>query len=232
MIVIIHLNGFNRLNKDVVENSNVFDYWNKIKNYFNYFSGMLINVSSNAVYQSSKFILNEESNLNLQSDYAMGKIYYESSQFKQMNLRGAFFPLSRLGTGKLPYEIYYAPQNYIFNLPANLKWNGVTSLNLAEIIFNITSNELFRVGNFNIFSLGGIDYYEYVKALLFFYERKDIILNLFDSDPNQNLVLNTMHHEFNEKLWSSQNYTKIPQTIQIIESIKRTKFRLQQNFVK
>ena len=166
-----------------------------------------INVSSNAVYEESFGLISEASKLDINSYYSNQKILSENIlSGQQLNLRAAILPTADFGSGSLIKNICIAPLNSKILVNPKNKWNGILSINFAEILCAIISNDLFVYGERNIFSLNPEPTSRLIKAIQVFTGRNDLVVELSSDIAVNSRTLSTKFSEFQTAVWRHSKF--------------------------
>jgi hypothetical protein len=184
-----------------------------------------INVSSNAVYVESFILINEDSKLDINSHYSNQKILSENIlSGQQLNLRAAILPTTDFGSGSLVKNIYNAQVNSKIIVNPKNKWNGILSINFAEILYAIINKNLYVSGERNIFSLNPEPTSRLMKAIQVFTGRKDLIVELNSDVPINSRILNTKYSEFHIELWRNSRFGTEITTSRVLAELAKLQF--------
>ena len=162
---------------------------------------------------------NEESNTDAIDVYGKTKIAGEIMVKNKTVIRSSIIgPES--GTGKSLLNWFYHEQSDSVSGFNNHLWNGVTTLNFANVINGIIENNYDAGLIQHLIPSDVVTKYELLH-LFAKYFKKDIGINKTEADTVINRTLSTLNPEQNKILWKFGGYGQIPSVEENIEELSR-----------
>lgn len=135
-------------------------------------------ITTDCVYSGKKGSYNENYLFDAEDTYGMTKNAGENNEC--MTLRTSIIGEEK-GNSRSLFEWAKSQAGKEVNGFTNHKWNGVTTLYLAEVIENILKNNLYQKGLFHIHSPNTVDKYELLQLFNDVYELKYSKINAIEA---------------------------------------------------
>ena len=185
----------------------------------NEFNFKYLQIGTDCVFNGEKGMYNEESITNAIDVYGKTKIAGESMIKNKTVIRSSIIgPES--GTGRSLLNWFYHEQSNSVSGFNNHLWNGVTTLNFANVINGIIENNYDAGLIQHLIPSDVVTKYELLH-LFAKYFKKDIGINKTEADTVINRTLSTLNPEQNKILWKFGGYDEIPSVEENIEELSR-----------
>lgn len=179
-----------------------------IANSANNFNFKYLQIGTDCVFNGEKGMYDEKSHTDALDVYGKTKIAGEILVNNKTVIRSSIIG-PEYGIGRSLLNWFYKEESNEVNGFNNHLWNGVTTLNFANVINGIIENN-YDPGL--IQHLIPSDVVTKYQLLHFFVNHfsKDININKIEADTVINRTLSTLNPEQNEKLWNFGGYSHIP----------------------
>lgn len=179
-----------------------------IANSANNFNFKYLQIGTDCVFNGEKGMYDEKSYADALDVYGKTKIAGEILVNNKTVIRSSIIG-PEYGIGRSLLNWFYKEESNEVNGFNNHLWNGVTTLNFANVINGIIENN-YDPGL--IQHLIPSDVVTKYQLLHFFVNHfsKDININKIEADTVINRTLSTLNPEQNEKLWNFGGYSHIP----------------------
>ena len=179
-----------------------------IANSANNFNFKYLQIGTDCVFNGEKGMYDEKSYTDALDVYGKTKIAGEILVNNKTVIRSSIIG-PEYGIGRSLLNWFYKEESNEVNGFNNHLWNGVTTLNFANVINGIIENN-YDPGL--IQHLIPSDVVTKYQLLHFFanHFNKDININKIEADTVINRTLSTLNPEQNEKLWNFGGYSHIP----------------------
>jgi dTDP-4-dehydrorhamnose reductase len=185
----------------------------------NEFNFKYLQIGTDCVFNGEKGGYNEESNTDAIDVYGKTKIAGEIMAKNKTVIRSSIIG-PEYGTGRSLLNWFYHEQSDAVSGFNNHLWNGVTTLNFANVINGIIENN-YDVGLIqHLIPSDVVTKYELLH-LFAKYFKKDIGINKSEADTVINRTLTTLNPQQNEILWNFGGYSEIPSVEKNIEELSR-----------
>ena len=185
----------------------------------NEFNFKYLQIGTDCVFNGEKGMYNEESNTDAIDVYGKTKIAGEIMVKNKTVIRSSIIgPES--GTGRSLLNWFYHEQSDSVSGFNNHLWNGVTTLNFANVINGIIENNYDAGLIQHLIPSDVVTKYELLH-LFAKYFKKDIGINKSEADTVINRTLSTLNPQQNETLWNLGGYAEIPSVEENIEELSR-----------
>ena len=185
----------------------------------NEFNFKYLQIGTDCVFNGEKGMYNEESNTDAIDVYGKTKIAGEITVKNKTVIRSSIIG-PEYGTGRSLLNWFYHEQSDAVSGFNNHLWNGVTTLNFANVINGIIENN-YDVGLIqHLIPSDVVTKYELLH-LFAKYFKKDIGINKSEADTVINRTLTTLNPQQNEILWNFGGYSEIPSVEKNIEELSR-----------
>ena len=185
----------------------------------NEFNFKYLQIGTDCVFNGEKGGYNEESNTDAIDVYGKTKIAGEITVKNKTVIRSSIIG-PEYGTGRSLLNWFYHEQSDAVSGFNNHLWNGVTTLNFANVINGIIENN-YDVGLIqHLIPSDVVTKYELLH-LFAKYFKKDIGINKSEADTVINRTLTTLNPQQNEILWNFGGYSEIPSVEKNIEELSR-----------
>jgi dTDP-4-dehydrorhamnose reductase len=185
----------------------------------NEFNFKYLQIGTDCVFNGEKGMYNEESITNAIDVYGKTKIAGEII-FKNKSVIRSSIIGPEYGTGRSLLNWFYHEQSEAVSGFNNHLWNGVTTLNFANVINGIIENNYDAGLIQHLVPSDVVTKYELLH-LFAKYFKKDIVINKSEADTVINRTLSTLNPQQNEILWNLGGYPKIPSVEENIEELSR-----------
>ena len=200
------------------QNINTFLPLNIVKS-ANEFNFKYLQIGTDCVFNGEKGMYNEESITNAIDVYGKTKIAGEI-MFKNKTVIRSSIIGPEYGTGRSLLNWFYHEKSEAVSGFNNHLWNGVTTLNFANVINGIIENNYDAGLIQHLIPSDVVTKYELLH-LFAKYFKKDIVINKSEADTVINRTLSTLNPQQNETLWNLGGYAEIPSVEENIEELSR-----------
>ena len=185
----------------------------------NEFNFKYLQIGTDCVFNGEKGGYNEESNTDAIDVYGKTKIAGEITVKNKTVIRSSIIG-PEYGTGRSLLNWFYHEQSDAVSGFNNHLWNGVTTLNFANVINGIIENN-YDVGLIqHLIPSDVVTKYELLH-LFAKYFKKEIGINKSEAETVINRTLTTLNPQQNEILWNFGGYSEIPSVEKNIEELSR-----------
>ena len=87
-------------------------------------------------------------------------------------------------------------------------WNGITTYHFARIILGIIETDSFKSGTHHVLPSDSVSKFELIKMVCESFERKDLVIEAFETEITIDRRIGTKHPEINSAFWKSAGYDK------------------------
>jgi dTDP-4-dehydrorhamnose reductase len=87
-------------------------------------------------------------------------------------------------------------------------WNGITTYHFARIILGIIETDSFKSGTHHVLPSDSVSKFELIKMVCESFERKDLVIEAFETEITIDRRIGTKHPEINSEFWRSAGYDK------------------------
>ena len=185
----------------------------------NEFNFKYLQIGTDCVFNGEKGMYNEESNTDAIDVYGKTKIAGEIMIKNKTVIRSSIIG-PEYGPGRSLLNWFYHEQSDSVNGFNNHLWNGVTTLNFANVINGIIENNYDAGLIQHLIPSDVVTKYELLH-LFAKYFKKDIGINKTEADTVINRTLSTLNPEQNKILWKFGGYDEIPSVEENIEELSR-----------
>ena len=185
----------------------------------NEFNFKYLQIGTDCVFNGEKGMYNEESNTDAIDVYGKTKIAGEIMVKNKTVIRSSIIG-PEYATGRSLLNWFYHEQSDSVSGFNNHLWNGVTTLNFANVINGIIENNYDAGLIQHLIPSDVVTKYELLH-LFAKYFKKDIGINKTEADTVINRTLSTLNPEQNKILWKFGGYDEIPSVEENIEELSR-----------
>jgi dTDP-4-dehydrorhamnose reductase len=185
----------------------------------NEFNFKYLQIGTDCIFNGEKGMYNEESITNATDVYGKTKIAGEIMIKNKTVIRSSIIG-PEYGTGRSLLNWFYHEQSETVSGFNNHLWNGVTTLNFANVINGIIENNYDAGLIQHLIPSDVVTKYELLH-LFAKYFKKEIGINKSEADTVINRTLSTLNPQQNEILWNLGGYPKIPSVEENIEELSR-----------
>ena len=167
-----------------------------------------LQIGTDCVFNGSIGMYNEESNTDAEDIYGKTKIAGEISADNKTVIRSSIIgPEGGIGSSLLNW--FYYERSKEVNGFNNHLWNGVTTLNFANVINGMIENNYDAGLIQHLIPSDIVTKYELLH-LFANYFNKEISINKIEADTVINRTLSTLNQKQNKVLWNFGGYSEIP----------------------
>jgi len=181
-----------------------------------------LQIGTDCVFNGEKGMYNEESTTDAMDVYGKTKIAGEMIFENKTVIRSSIIG-PEYGTGRSLLNWFYHEQSDSVSGFNNHLWNGVTTLNFANVINGIIENNCDAGLIQHLIPSEVVTKYELLH-LFAKYFNKDIGINKIEADTVINRTLSTVNPQQNEILWNLGGYSVIPSVEENIDELSRYSF--------
>ena len=193
----------------------------------NEFNFKYLQIGTDCVFNGEQGMYNEESNTDALDVYGKTKVAGEILLNNKTVIRSSIIG-PEYGIGRSLLNWFYHEQSNKVNGFNNHLWNGVTTLNFANVINGVIENN-YDVGLIqHLIPSDVVTKYELLQ-LFANYFNKEISINKSDADTVINRTLSTLNLKQNETLWNMGGYSEVPSIEENIREL--SKFSLTQELL-
>jgi dTDP-4-dehydrorhamnose reductase len=87
-------------------------------------------------------------------------------------------------------------------------WNGITTYHFARIVLGIIQTNSFKSGTHHVLPSDSVSKFELINMVCENFERKDLIIEEFETEIRIDRRIGTKHPEINSEFWGSAGYDK------------------------
>jgi dTDP-4-dehydrorhamnose reductase len=179
-----------------------------ISKHFN--NSKILQIATDCVYSGTIGNYNEESPHDPTDVYGKTKSLGEVTSSNFMNLRTSIIG-RELNSNKSLWN-WIKNQEHKSELSGftDHKWNGVTTLAFAKVVYGIIHSKLFIPHTQHVLPVNTISKDSLLKTIAHSEGRTDIAVKPVKSHKSINRTLSTLNEDLNQKLWFSAGYNEIP----------------------
>jgi dTDP-4-dehydrorhamnose reductase len=185
----------------------------------NEFKFRYFQIGTDCVFNGEKGGYNEESSTDAIDVYGKTKISGEIMIKNKTVIRSSIIG-PEYGTGRSLLNWFIHEQSEAVSGFNNHLWNGVTTLNFANVINGIIENNYDAGLIQHLIPSDIVTKYELLN-LFAEYFKKDIGVNKSEADTVINRTLSTLNPKQNEILWNLGGYSKIPSVEENVEELSK-----------
>jgi dTDP-4-dehydrorhamnose reductase len=185
----------------------------------NEFNFKYLQIGTDCVFNGEKGMYNEDSTTDAIDVYGKTKIVGEFKMKNKTVIRSSIIG-PEYGMGRSLLNWFYHEQSDEVSGYNNHLWNGVTTLNFANVINGIIENKYDAGLIQHLVPSNVVTKYELLH-LFAKYFNKEIGINNIEADTVINRTLSTLNTQQNEILWNYGGYSEIPSVEENIEELSR-----------
>jgi dTDP-4-dehydrorhamnose reductase len=179
----------------------------------------LIQIATDCAFLGSRGNYTEMDPLDAEDLYGISKINGEVSSPNVLNLRCSIVGRESIGRYSLlewflSQEIGSKIQGY-----TNHYWNGISTTTFATIVEGIIVNDLFKSGTYHLIPSDQTSKFDLLNLFRELFNRRDIEIAATPDSKTINRTLQTVHPEYNSKLWRNSSFGKILSIKESVENL-------------
>lgn len=148
--------------------------------------------------------------------YGHSKADGEIKSMGAMTIRTSIVGREIASSNSLLDWVLSQPLNGRVNGFTNHFWNGVTTLAFSKVVNGIIQNKLFLPGVTHLVPKDIVSKNELISIIATEFDRKDLIIEDYESAQHINRSLATIHPFTNSQYWTLAGYNKIPTIKELI----------------
>ncbi len=170
----------------------------------------VLQIGTDCVYSGKVGNYSEDSPFDPIDTYGKSKTVGEQALTESMLIRCSIIGRELKGSASLLEWILSHPIGAEINGFTNHLWNGVTTLQFAEIISGVIKSDAFKKGVIHLVPSDIVSKYELIEFIARDFGRDDLKICKFTAESAINRSLVTVDSARNLHMWQSGGYNKVP----------------------